>query len=53
MHGVRFKGLKDCVQARRKVILLQVIVLARRPDIAHQTSNLPELFVYSVPLVLV
>jgi hypothetical protein len=53
MHGVRFKGLEDCVQTRREVILLQVIVLARRADAAYQASNLPELFVHSAPLFLV
>ena len=53
MHGVRFEGLEDCVQTRREVILLQVIVLARRADAAYQASNLPELFVHSIPLFLV
>jgi hypothetical protein len=53
MHGVRFKGLKGGVQTRRKVILLQVIVFARRADVAHQASNLPELFVHTIPIFLV
>ena len=53
MHGVRFKGLKDCVQATRKIVLLQVIVLAHRPDVAHQASNFPEFFVHRIPLFLV
>lgn len=53
MHGVRFKGLKDCGKTTRKIVLIQVIVFARRPDIAHQASNLPELFVHSTPLFLV
>jgi len=53
MYGVRFKGLKESVQATRNIGLLQVIVLACRPDVAHQASNLPEFLVHSIPPFLV
>jgi len=49
MDGIRFKGLKDCVQAAREVILFEVIVRARRHDIVHQLSDLPEFVVHGVP----
>jgi len=53
MHGVRLKGLKDCMQTTRKIVLSQVLVPARRPDIAHQASNLLEFVLHNVPLFLV
>jgi len=49
MHDVRFKGLKDCVQAAREVVLFKVIVHARRHDVVHQSSDLPEFVVHEVP----
>jgi hypothetical protein len=52
MHGVRLKGLKDGVQIAREVVLFEVIVRARRHDVPHQLSDLPEFVVHDVPLFL-
>ena len=52
MHGVRLKGLKDCGQTGREVVLFEGIVRARRHDVAHQSSDLPKFVVHDVPQVL-
>ena len=49
MHDVRLKRLKYCVQIAREVGLFEVIVRARRHDVAHQSSNLTEFVVHDVP----
>ena len=49
MHGVQLKGLKDYGQTAREVVLFQVIVRARRHDVAHQSSDLPKFVVHDVP----
>ena len=49
MDDIRFKGLKECVQAGREVVLFEVIVHARRHEIVHQSSDLPEFAVHDVP----
>jgi len=39
-YGVRHKGLKYREQVRRNIVLFQVVVLARPPDVAHQGSEI-------------
>jgi hypothetical protein len=49
MYGVRLKGWKDYMHTTRKIILLQIVVDAYCPNVAHQPSELPYTIDYNVP----
>jgi hypothetical protein len=53
MYNIRLEGLKDPLQARRKIFLFQIIFLAKRSDIVHQVSDLLEFNHDHIPLFLV
>ena len=48
--GVRHRGMKYREQIMRKIVLSQVVVLARPPDVAHQGSETPDFVHRCAPL---
>ena len=48
-YGVRYKGLKYRGEITRKIVLCQLVVLARPPNVAHQGSDLPGIVLRCTP----
>ena len=52
-YGVRYKGLKHRGKITRKIVLCQLVVLARPPDVAHQDSDLPDIGLRCTPSFII